>query len=92
MASSWRKLPRGSQDLSSSSSNATSGTALSAFADNFQEGLPRNPTSSLAGGRQGVQSDTAEPAAGHQLLICSGSGSTCTCQGMGKAHHYKPCI
>lgn len=36
-------------------SNATSGSAVSAFADNFQEGPSKNPISSLAGGRQGLQ-------------------------------------
>lgn len=73
-------------------SNATSSSAVSAFANNFQEGLSRNAISSLAGGRQGLQSDTAELAAGHQLLVHSGSGSICMCQGRGKAHHYKPCM
>lgn len=73
-------------------SNATSSLAVSVFADNFQEGPSRNPISSLAGGRQGLQSDTAELAAGHQLLIRSGSGSICMHQGRGKARHYKPCI
>lgn len=75
-----------------SPSNATSGSAVSAFADSFPEGLSRNPISSLAGGRQGLQSDTAELAAGHQLLIRSGSGSICMRQGRGKARRYKPCI
>lgn len=91
-ASSWRKLPRGSWELSSSPTNATSSSAVNAFTDNFQGGLSRNPTSSLAGGRQGLQSEMAEPAAGCQSLICSGSGSICMCQGRGKARHYKPCI
>lgn len=38
-------------------SNATSSSAVSTFANNFQEGLSRNAISCRAGGRQGLQSD-----------------------------------
>lgn len=73
-------------------SNANSSSAASAFAGNCQEDLCRNPTSSLARGRQGLQPGTAELTAGHQLLIHSGSGSICVHEGRGKARHYKLCM
>lgn len=58
-------------------SNANSSSAVSTFADNFQEDPSRNPKSSLAGDRQGLQSETSELATGHQLLFHFGSGSIC---------------
>lgn len=73
-------------------SNATTGSTVSVFADTFQGGPSRNAISSLAGGGQGLKSDRAELAAGHQLLIPSGSGSICVHQGRGKACPCKPCI